>query len=101
MNNSTTCSNSHTRNHGQARVRPLGNRVAVRKYREKKKARAAYLEEEVKKLRAVNQQLVRKLERQAMLQSEVVRLRGLLVDLRAKVGLELGSCSSQKQANKP
>ncbi|KAJ6713331.1 BASIC LEUCINE ZIPPER 23 [Salix purpurea] len=44
--------------------RPAGNREAVRKYREKKKAHTAYLEEEVKKLRTSNQQLVRKIQQQ-------------------------------------
>ncbi|KAM5552044.1 hypothetical protein ABKV19_026752 [Rosa sericea] len=44
------------------RRRPSGNREAVRKYREKKKAHTAYLEEEVKKLQVLNQQLVRKLQ---------------------------------------
>ncbi|XP_004303084.1 PREDICTED: uncharacterized protein LOC101298723 isoform 2 [Fragaria vesca subsp. vesca] len=46
------------------RRRPSGNREAVRKYREKKKAHTAYLEEEVKKLQLLNQQLVRKLQGQ-------------------------------------
>ncbi|PKI62974.1 hypothetical protein CRG98_016613 [Punica granatum] len=76
--------------------RPLGNREAVRKYREKKKAHTAYLEEEVKKLRALNQQLVRKLQGQAILEAEVVRLRGLLLDLRGKIDNELGVFPFQK-----
>lgn len=70
--------------------RPLGNREAVRKYREKKKAHTAYLEEEVRKLRLLNQQLVRKLQGQTMLEAEVLRLRSLLVDLRGKIDGELG-----------
>ncbi|KAG8363653.1 hypothetical protein BUALT_Bualt19G0044900 [Buddleja alternifolia] len=70
--------------------RPSGNREAVRKYREKKKAHVAYLEEEVKKLRFLNQQLMRKLQRQAILENEVLRLRGILVDLRGKIDNELG-----------
>ncbi|RYR20571.1 hypothetical protein Ahy_B03g065743 [Arachis hypogaea] len=41
----------------KSKKRPLGNREAVRKYREKKKARAASLEDEVVKLRALNQHL--------------------------------------------
>lgn len=76
--------------------KPLGNREAVRKYREKKKAHAAYLEEEVKKLRLINQQLLRKLQAQAALEAEVVRLRSLLVDLRAKIDGELGVYPFQK-----
>ncbi|XVF41386.1 hypothetical protein PTKIN_Ptkin01aG0276300 [Pterospermum kingtungense] len=77
--------------------RPLGNREAVRKYREKKKAHTAYLEEEVKKLRLQNQQLVRKLQGQTILEAEVLRLRSLLVDLRAKIDGELGVFPFQKQ----
>lgn len=70
--------------------RASGNREAVRKYREKKKAHTAYLEEEVKKLRLLNQQLIRKLQGQAILESEILRLRGLLLDLRGKIDEELG-----------
>ncbi|ONK61478.1 uncharacterized protein A4U43_C08F30330 [Asparagus officinalis] len=76
--------------------KPLGNREAVRKYREKKKAHAAYLEEEVKKLRVINQQLTRRLQGQAALEAEVVRLKSLLVDLRAKIDGELGVYPFQK-----
>lgn len=79
--------------------RSLGNREAVRKYREKKKAHAAYLEEEVKKLRLLNQQLVRKLQGQAILEAEVLRLRGLLADLKAKIDDELGVFPFQKQCH--
>lgn len=77
--------------------KPLGNRVAVRKYREKKKAHAAHLEEEVKKLRAVNQQLLKRLQGQAALEAEVARLRTLLVDVRAKINGALGSYPFQTQ----
>ncbi|KAJ4711547.1 Basic leucine zipper like [Melia azedarach] len=76
-----------------------GNREAVRKYREKKKAHTAYLEEEVKKLRLINQQLVRKLQGQAILDAEVMRLRSLLVDFKAKIDHELGAFPFQKQCN--
>ncbi|ONK78470.1 uncharacterized protein A4U43_C02F19110 [Asparagus officinalis] len=79
--------------------KPLGNREAVRRYREKKKAHTAYLEEEVKKLRLVNQHLTRKLQGQAALEAEVVRLRSLLVDLRAKIDGELGVCLCKKQCS--
>ncbi|KAF5469778.1 hypothetical protein F2P56_010340 [Juglans regia] len=79
--------------------RPSGNREAVRKYREKKKARTAYLEEEVRKLHLLNQQLVRKLQGQAILEAEVLRLRGLLLDLRGKIDNELGVLPYQKQCN--
>jgi hypothetical protein len=77
--------------------RPLGNREAVRKYREKKKAHAAFLEEEVKKLRAANQQLLRRLQGHATLEAEVVRLRSLLFDVRAKIDAEVGAFPFQKQ----
>ncbi|XP_062115603.1 basic leucine zipper 19-like [Humulus lupulus] len=76
-----------------------GNREAVRKYREKKKAHAAYLEEEVKKLRMVNQKLVKKLQRQTVLEAEVLRLRSLLIDLRGKIDDELGSFPFKKLCN--
>ncbi|MQM13922.1 hypothetical protein Taro_046849 [Colocasia esculenta] len=81
--------------------KPLGNREAVRKYREKKKAHAAYLEEEVKKLRLLNQQLMKRLQGQAALEAEVLRLRVLLVDLRGKIDAELGLFPYQKQCNDP
>ncbi|KAL6642215.1 hypothetical protein ACP70R_020396 [Stipagrostis hirtigluma subsp. patula] len=77
--------------------KPLGNREAVRKYREKKKAHNAYLEEEVKKLRALNQELVSKLQGQSALEAEVARLRTLLVDVRAKIDGALGSYPFQAQ----
>ncbi|WOK96800.1 basic leucine zipper 23-like [Canna indica] len=79
--------------------KPLGNREAVRKYREKKKAHAAFLEEEVKKLRVANQQLLRRLQGQAALETEVVRLRSLLVDLRGKIDAELGSFPLQRHCS--
>ncbi|CAL4901443.1 unnamed protein product [Urochloa decumbens] len=76
--------------------KPLGNKEAVRKYREKKKAHAAFLEEEVKKLRAANQQLLRRLQDHAALEAEVVRLRGLLLDVRGKIDAEVGASPFQK-----
>ncbi|KAJ0592230.1 putative transcription factor bZIP family [Helianthus annuus] len=51
--------------------RPLGNREAVKEYREKKKARAASLEDEVVRLRALNQQLMKRIQSQAGLEAEV------------------------------
>lgn len=77
--------------------RPLGNREAVRKYREKKKAQTAYLEEEVKKLRLLNEQLMRKLQGQSQLEAEVLRLRSLLVDFRGRIDGELGVVPFQNQ----
>lgn len=88
---------NHKENTSSRRRRPSGNREAVRKYREKKKAHTAYLEEEVKKLHLLNQQLVRKLQGQAILEAEVFRLRSLLLDLRGKIDNELGVFPYQKQ----
>lgn len=82
---------THSGNSSLKPRKPLGNREAVRKYREKKKAHTAYLEEEVKKLRFLNQQLVRKLQGQAALEAELLRLRALFVELGGKIDIELGS----------
>ncbi|KAK2636982.1 hypothetical protein Ddye_031774 [Dipteronia dyeriana] len=79
--------------------RSSGNREAVRKYREKKKAHTAYLEEEVQKLHSLNQQLVRKLQGQSILEAEVFRLRNLLGDLKGKIDTELGIFPFEKQCN--
>jgi hypothetical protein len=79
--------------------RPLGNREAVRKYRGKKKAHAAFLEEEVKKLRATNQQLLRKLQSHAAMEAEVVRLRSLLLDVRGKIDAEVSGFPFPKQCS--
>lgn len=87
---------THSDNPSLRPRKPLSNREAVRKYREKKKAHTAYLEEEVKKLRLFNQQLVRKLQKQAILEAEILRLRTLLFDLRGKIDTELGSFPFQK-----
>ncbi|KAG2318582.1 hypothetical protein Bca4012_055213 [Brassica carinata] len=76
--------------------RPLGNREAVRKYREKKKAKAASLEDEVARLTAVNHQLVKRLQSQAGLEAEVSRLKCLLVDLRGRIDGEIGCFPYQK-----
>lgn len=71
----------------------------MRKYREKKKAHAAFLEEEVKKLRATNQQLLRRLQGHAALEAEVVRLRGLLLDVRGKMDAEIDSFHFQQHSS--
>eukprot|EP00249_Psilotum_nudum_P008138 c21066_g1_i1 orf=235-1062(+) len=76
--------------------RPLGNREAVRKYREKKKAHTAHLEEEVNQLRALNQQLVRRLQGHAALEAEILRLRSLLAEFKGRIEAELGSNRYQK-----
>ncbi|KAF4366826.1 basic leucine zipper 23-like isoform X1 [Cannabis sativa] len=82
-----------------SKKRPLGNREAVRKYREKKKARAASLEDEVVRLRTLNQQLVKRLQGQAALEAEVARLKCLLVDIRGRIEGEIGSFPYQKSVN--
>jgi Basic region leucine zipper len=107
-----TCQHTHTQvfasigethpadepNPSPKRIRqPLGNREAVRKYREKKKAHTAFLEEEVKKLRLNNQQLLKRLRGQATLEAEVLRLRSLLSDLKTKIDSEIGNFPFQKQ----
>uniref|UniRef100_A0A7N1A3S9 BZIP domain-containing protein n=1 Tax=Kalanchoe fedtschenkoi TaxID=63787 RepID=A0A7N1A3S9_KALFE len=82
----------------KGKKRPLGNREAVRKYREKKKARAASLEDEIVRLRAVNQQLLKRLQGQAVLEAEIARLKCLLVDIRGRIEGEIGSFPYQKPA---
>ncbi|XP_074275673.1 basic leucine zipper 19-like [Silene latifolia] len=73
-----------------------GNREAVRKYRQKKKAHAVSLEDEVVKLRAINQQLLKRLQGQAALEAEVGRLRSLLVDIRGRIEGEIGNFPYQR-----
>ncbi|XP_010548099.1 PREDICTED: basic leucine zipper 19-like [Tarenaya hassleriana] len=90
-----TAESSEKRN----RNRPSGNREAVRKYREKKRARAASLEDEVIKLRAINQQLLKRLQSQAGLEAEVARLKCLLVDIRGRIEGEIGTFPYQKPMN--
>jgi hypothetical protein len=72
-----------------------GNRTAVRKYREKKKAHAASLEQHVRQLTALNQQLTAQV---AALQAEklsreveLTRLRCLLVEFRGRIDREIGA----------
>jgi hypothetical protein len=81
--------------------KPLGNREAVRKYRKKKKAHAAFLEEEIKKLRTANQQLLKMLQGHAALEAEVVRLSNLLLDVRGKIDAEIGVIPFQEQCSPP
>ncbi|XVF00870.1 hypothetical protein REPUB_Repub04eG0039100 [Reevesia pubescens] len=82
----------------KSKKRPLGNKEAVKKYREKVKARAASLEVEVVRLRAVNQQLLKRLQGQAALEAEIARLKCLLVDIRGRIEGEIGSFPYQKSA---
>jgi hypothetical protein len=83
----------------KSKKRSSGNREAVRKYRERKKAKAASLEDEVKHLRALNQQLLKRMQGQAALEAEVARLKCLLVDIRGRIEGEIGSFPYQKSAN--
>ncbi|KAJ0823534.1 putative transcription factor bZIP family [Helianthus annuus] len=69
----------------KTKIRSLGNREAVRKYHEKKKVRAASLEDEVVRLRALNQQLMKRIQSQIGLESEVRILKCLLVDIRRRI----------------
>ncbi|KAH7306662.1 hypothetical protein KP509_22G023900 [Ceratopteris richardii] len=73
-----------------SKKRPIGNREAVKKYREKKKAHTAYLEDQVAQLQSVNQQLLRRLQGHAALEAEVIRLRTLLAEFRGRIDGELG-----------
>lgn len=82
------------------RKRSVGNREAVKKYREKKKAHTAFLEEQVDQLRLLNQQLARRLQGQAALEAEVLRLRALLSEFRGRIDAELG-LSVQKYCPRP
>ncbi|KAL0714167.1 hypothetical protein Bca4012_021146 [Brassica carinata] len=69
--------------------RSCGNREAVRKYREKKKAPTAYLEDETKRI----------LQSQAVAETEIIRLLTLLIEMQVKIDHELGGFSFQKQCN--
>ncbi|KAM3193031.1 hypothetical protein ACQJBY_069917 [Aegilops geniculata] len=81
---------------GPTKKRP-GNRAAVRKCREKKKAHTTLLEEEVARLKALNKQLLRRLQSHSALEAEVSRLRCLLVDIRGRIEGELGAFPYQQQ----
>lgn len=80
----------------KSKKRSSGNREAVRKYREKKKAKAASLEDEVVRLRDVNNQLMKRLQGQAALEAEITRLKCLLVDIRGRIEGEIGAFPHQK-----
>ncbi|GAA0144053.1 basic leucine zipper transcription factor [Lithospermum erythrorhizon] len=96
----TDCYDSlHEKRNQELRVKRVpGNREAVRKYREKKKAQTVYLEEEVKKLRFLNTQLVKKVHKQAILEREVLRLISVLVTLKGKIDDEWGDFPFLKQS---
>ncbi|KAK9690754.1 hypothetical protein RND81_09G152000 [Saponaria officinalis] len=94
-NNDDSAESGEQRSKKRGRERG-GNREAVRKYRQKKKAHAASLEDEVVKLRALNQQLLKRLQGQAGLEAEVARLKCLLVDIRGRIEGEIGSFPYQR-----
>ncbi|KAK9690758.1 hypothetical protein RND81_09G152400 [Saponaria officinalis] len=87
---------SHERNNG----RNGGNREAVRKYRLKRKAYTASLADELVKLRTLNQQLMQKLQNQVTLETELARLKCLLVDIRGRIEGEIGSFPYQKSVER-
>ncbi|XP_074275672.1 basic leucine zipper 23-like isoform X2 [Silene latifolia] len=78
-----------------------GNREAVRKYRQKKKAYTASLANELASLKAANQQLIQKLQSRSSLEAEVARLKCLLVDIRGRIEGEIGSFPYQKPVKPP
>lgn len=71
------------------RKRPVTNREAVRKYRERKKQHTTQLAEQLEEQKMINQQLMRRLSAQTALESEVVRLRDLLSEIRGKLDAEM------------
>ncbi|KAI3880123.1 hypothetical protein MKX03_037559 [Papaver bracteatum] len=79
--------------------RPHGNRESVRKYRERKKARQASIEDELNRMRIVNQQLFKRLQGLVALEQEVERFKCLLVDIRGRIKGELGSFPYQNPTN--
>ncbi|MCL7029933.1 hypothetical protein MKW94_014188 [Papaver nudicaule] len=83
----------------KSKKRAPGNRESVRKYRERKKARQASIEDELIKLRIVNQQLLKRLQGQVALEQEVARFKCLLVDIRGRIKGELGTFPYQKPTN--
>ncbi|KAI3853683.1 hypothetical protein MKW98_025200 [Papaver atlanticum] len=80
----------------KSKKRASGDRESVSKYREKKKARIASMEDELIKLRIVNRQLLKRLQVQVSLEQEVARFKLLLVDIRGRIKGELGSSLYQK-----
>ncbi|KAI3987422.1 hypothetical protein MKX01_042426 [Papaver californicum] len=83
----------------KSKKRLHGNRESVRKYRERKKARQASIEDEVRRLRIVNQQLLKRLQGLVALEQEAERYKCLLVDIRGRIKGELGSFPYQNPKN--
>ncbi|RZC63393.1 hypothetical protein C5167_025117 [Papaver somniferum] len=78
--------------------RSHGNRESVRKYRERKKARQASMEDELIRLRIVNQQLLKRVQGLVALEQEVARFKCLLTEIRGRIKGELGSFPYQQPA---
>ncbi|KAI3885387.1 hypothetical protein MKW92_005432 [Papaver armeniacum] len=68
-------------------------------YRERKKARQASIEDELIRMRIVNQQLLKRVQGLVALEQEVERFKCLLVKIRGRIKGELGSFPFQKPAN--
>ncbi|KAF3434710.1 hypothetical protein FNV43_RR21795 [Rhamnella rubrinervis] len=83
----------------KSKKRPMGNRAAVRKYREKKKTEVASLEDEVVNLRAQNQHLLNMLQGQAALEAENEGLKCLLFDIRGRIEGVVGTFPYLKTVN--
>ncbi|KAI3853667.1 hypothetical protein MKW98_025184 [Papaver atlanticum] len=81
-----------------SKKRPHDNRESVRKYRERKKARQVSTEDELIRLRIVNQQLLKRLQGLVALEQEAARFKCLLVEIRGRIKGELGSFPFQKRA---
>ncbi|KAI3830908.1 hypothetical protein MKW92_046926 [Papaver armeniacum] len=62
----------------KSKNRPHGNRESVRKYRERKKARQASTEDELNRMRIVNQQLIKRMQGLCLLVEIRGRIKGLL-----------------------
>ncbi|KAL9238401.1 hypothetical protein vseg_012828 [Gypsophila vaccaria] len=101
---SHTCVHVHTQDpandDSECRRKGGNNREAVRKYRLKRKAYTVSLADELLKLRALNQQLMLKLQNRVTLETELARLKCLLVDIRGRVEGEIGSFPYQNNSVK-
>ncbi|XP_021742744.1 basic leucine zipper 23-like [Chenopodium quinoa] len=91
--------NEHKGKKRRRKDQGCNNREAVRKYREKIKAREAILEEEIQKLKDSNQQLLKRLEGERALHAEISGLKCLLVDIRGRIEGEISSFRYHKPSN--
>ncbi|CAI9113487.1 OLC1v1014099C1 [Oldenlandia corymbosa var. corymbosa] len=90
----------------KATKRTLSNRVAVGKYRANKKAKAALIEEELAKSKALIQQLMEELTKQqamyqrlmeekALIEGENVNFKYLVIDIKSRIEGMIGSSPNQ------